>query len=465
MTKSLTVGDLVASPALNTRVHSGAAGLDRPVLWAHSCELKDPGRWLQPHELLMTVGMCVPAGSKAQRKFIAGLDEVGLAGVVIGEHGIAPALTRALTEESDERGFPVLLTEPQTPFVALSRMVASFGAEEQSLAVLRLAKLYNVTGRRDPAEKRSGRPFADLFATPVTVVDDETGCVVIGYGAVAPVSGRRHVLRTLRPTHLLLEDDSSLDSLSLVHLSQVLEVDANELLQVAIDRAQRGKEVMARSLAGRVDAGQALTELWGVERTGYQVMVMECEIAARVPLRLALDDSPAICGQVDGRQVLAVPVAAVEQARASLDELGLVAGASAVHHDEGDLGGAIEEATSEYLVARDRGERWRQFRGERLSLLGRSRSERTDIVRNVLGPLAGDDPKMVSLRETLFAFLDCDQHWNATAQAQNLHRQSVVYRLNRVEELTGRSVRRTQHLAEFWLARAAWDQFALERGN
>lgn len=465
MAKSLTVGDLVASPVLGTRTHSGASGLDRPVLWAHSCELKDPGRWLQPHELLMTVGMCVPAGSDAQRAFIADLDEAGLAGIAIGDHGFAPPLTRALAEESDERGFPVLLTERQTPFVALSRMVASFGAEEQSMGVLRLAKLYNVAGRRELAEKRSGQPLAELFATSVTVVDDETACVVIGNGAVAPASGRRRPLRTLRPTHLLLDNDEFLDGLSLVHLSQVLEVDANELLQAAVDHVERGEEVLARSLASRADAGHALTERWGVERPGYQVMVTECEITSRVPLRLALDDSPAVCGQVDGRQVVAAPVATVKEARMRLGELDLVVGASAVHHDEGDLGGAIEEAASEYLLAKARGQRWREFRGERLSLLGRSRSERTHIVQSVLGPLAGEDPKMVALRETLFAFLDHDQHWNDTARAQNLHRQSVVYRLNRVEELTGRSVRRTQHLAEFWLARTAWEQFVLERGK
>ncbi|GAA3708111.1 PucR family transcriptional regulator [Zhihengliuella alba] len=465
MAKSLTIRDLVASPVLGTRTHSGAAGLDRPVLWAHSCELKDPARWLQPHELLMTVGMCVPAGSDAQRAFIADLDDAGLAGIAIGDHGFAPPLTPALADESNARGFPVLLTERQTPFVALSRMVASFGAEEQSMGVLRLAKLYNVAGRRGTAEKRSGRPLAELFSTKVTVVDDETSCVVIGDGTVAPASGRRHPLRTLRPTHLLLESEEFLDGLSMVHLSQVLEVDANELLQAAVDHVDRGEEVLTRSLASRMDAGRALTEHWGLERPGYRVMVTECDVAARVPLSLALTSSPAVCGQVDGRQVVAVPVAGVPDVRERLDELGLVVGASAVHHDEGDLGGAIEEAVSEYQFARARGQRWREFRGERLSLLGRSRSEREHIVQGVLGPLAGEDPKMTSLRETLFAFLDHDQNWNETAKAQNLHRQSVAYRMNRVEELTGRSVRRTQHLAEFWLARTAWEQYVVERGS
>src|SRR3712207_7382967 len=50
-----------------SQVVAGAAGLDRPVLWAHTCETPEPTRWLGPNELLMTMGDCVPSGSRAQR--------------------------------------------------------------------------------------------------------------------------------------------------------------------------------------------------------------------------------------------------------------------------------------------------------------------------------------------------------------------------------------------------------------
>src|SRR5699024_10780202 len=123
------------------------------------------------------------------------------------------------------------------------------------------------------------------------------------------------------------------------------------------------------------------------------------------------------------------------------------------YYDEGDLEGAVEEATSEYLTAQKTGEKWRVFRSERLSLLGRSRTERARIVELVLGPLVADDPKMDVLRETLFTFLDLDQHWGETARALKLHRQSMVYRLEPIETLTGRRIRTTKHLAEFWLDR------------
>lgn len=107
---------------------------------------------------------------------------------------------------------------------------------------------------------------------------------------------------------------------------------------------------------------------------------------------------------------------------------------------------------------RGRGEHWREFQGEQVSLVARSRSEAAQIIDTVLGPLAREEQRYVLLRETLFAFLDNDLHWSLTAQTLGMHRQGLVYRLNRVEALTGRSVRRTQDVSELWLARTAWRQ-------
>lgn len=466
MTDTVTIRDLVVDPSMNTRILCGARGLTRQVVWAHSCELEDPANWLQPHELLMTVGICVPAGSNAQREFIASLADAKLAGITIGDHGLAPDLSRAFFEEAEKRSFPVLQTAAQTPFSALARMVASFNSETQSLGLLRLAKLYDVAGRRDRQEKRSGAPMGELFGTSLKVVDEATGCVVIGEGAIVSRPGRRYPLRTLRPSYLLLEDETALESLSLMHLSQVLEVDANELIQEAVESAKRGELILTRALAGRSSAGRELVDVWGQETAGYRVMSTEAGNSFQIPLRLALDDSPALTGTINKRSIIVAPHTAVPDVKRKLSQLDVRVGVSALHYDEGDLEGAIEEAVSEYVLAKKTGEQWREFRGEQVSLLSRSRTERARIVELVLGPLSTDDPKMVALRVTLFTFLDLDQRWNETAAALNLHRQSVVYRLERVEELTGRRIKSTKHLAEFWLARTSWEQFIQEQdGN
>ena len=44
-----------------------------------------------------------------------------------------------------------------------------------------------------------------------------------------------------------------------------------------------------------------------------------------------------------------------------------------------------------------------------------------------------------------------------------MHRQTVVYRIQRVEEITGRRVGETATIAEFWLALRARDLLAVPR--
>lgn len=51
-----SIRHLIALPELRSRLLSGAGGLDRPVRWAHVCELDDPTEWLGEGDLLMTTG-------------------------------------------------------------------------------------------------------------------------------------------------------------------------------------------------------------------------------------------------------------------------------------------------------------------------------------------------------------------------------------------------------------------------
>src|SRR5690554_6280202 len=108
MSGTYSISDLISDPSLGTELVAGANGSDRVILWAHSCELPDPERWLGPDELLMTVGLCIPAGSMAQREFIVRLNDAGVAGIAIGDDGLAPRLTKALFDQANQLGFPVL---------------------------------------------------------------------------------------------------------------------------------------------------------------------------------------------------------------------------------------------------------------------------------------------------------------------------------------------------------------------
>jgi purine catabolism regulator len=86
------------------------------------------------------------------------------------------------------------------------------------------------------------------------------------------------------------------------------------------------------------------------------------------------------------------------------------------------------------------------------------------VVDRVLGPLiVYDAHHSAEMVKTLDTFLQCDRSWVRTAAALNMHRQTVVYRLQRIEQITGRAVAETAAIAEFWLALRARDLLALPR--
>ncbi|MDQ7877081.1 PucR family transcriptional regulator ligand-binding domain-containing protein [Microbacterium sp. QXD-8] len=458
MRQPFTIADLVSDPTLDTSLVSGGDGLDRTVLWAHSCEMAHPDKWLGPHELLMTIGLCIPHGAQQQRDLIARLDDAGLAGIAVGDDGLAPRLTKALLAEADSRGFPVLMTGPNTPFAAIGRTVAAANAERQTMSVLGLAKLYQVAGQRDQGHHRTIADLSDVLGVRLTVVDDATGCVLLGRGALAPTAARAYPLRTHRPTRLMIDAATPLDSLTLVHLTQILTVHANAVAQDAQARMGDGAGVLEQALAGRLNVRGELLRLWGEETAAYRAVVTTSDTPLRLQTALAVAELPTTAIENDGKIVIVSPTHRLEELRALVQEICPESGVSAAHRDLGDVSAAVAEATAEHAAVRGRGEHWREFQGEQVSLVARSRSEAAQIIDTVLGPLAREEQRYVLLRETLFAFLDNDLHWSLTAQTLGMHRQGLVYRLNRVEALTGRSVRRTQDVSELWLARTAWRQ-------
>ncbi|MGY4708189.1 PucR family transcriptional regulator [Mycolicibacterium sp. CBM1] len=92
-----------------------------------------------------------------------------------------------------------------------------------------------------------------------------------------------------------------------------------------------------------------------------------------------------------------------------------------------------------------------------LSVL-RDADEAQLVVDRVLGALLAYDIAHGSdLADTLDTFLRLDKSWQATATEVGVHRQTVAYRLRRIEEITGRNLSTTAHTAELWLALRARD--------
>jgi purine catabolism regulator len=92
-----------------------------------------------------------------------------------------------------------------------------------------------------------------------------------------------------------------------------------------------------------------------------------------------------------------------------------------------------------------------------------SPEEAQALVTSVLGPILDyDKAHGTVLLESLEVFLNSQRSWQRCAEALHVHRQTVIYRMRRVEQLTSRTLADTADLAILWLALAAFDVLNLK---
>ncbi|MFK0005058.1 PucR family transcriptional regulator [Paenarthrobacter sp. NPDC090522] len=462
---ALTVRDLVTSRSLGTKVLAGENGLDRQVLWAHSCELNDPERWLGPHELLMTVGLCVPRTPEKQRAFIAKLDQAGLAGVALGDHPTLPSVTTDLLDEANARSFPVLLTNAETPFAAIGRTVAAATATTQTLQVLKLSKLYQVSAnaRTDPV--RVIEELQTLLHVGLSVRDTQTGLTILAGSQLlkdsSPTRERSYPLPGEAEARLVFVEypGEEVSSFFLMHILQVVDVAVNQHLRAVRRRSERASQTLATILDGEIpSASEVLLKPESIAK-GFQMVTIAPEDGPKVARAIAIEALPVLAGLWRGSYFALTPLKSREDVRRLLQHLKVRAAASSTHSDLRDARMAAAEAADVYTSS-GTSSIWTDFEGVPVTLLTRSRKEANTIIRQVLGELAQLDPKSSVLRETLFAFIAHDRHWNETAASLGIHRQSLAYRLNRIKEITGRDVASSADLSAFWLAYQAWTSYS-----
>jgi purine catabolism regulator len=88
----------------------------------------------------------------------------------------------------------------------------------------------------------------------------------------------------------------------------------------------------------------------------------------------------------------------------------------------------------------------------------RDPAEAQALVDRTLGALLEHDRATgADLVRSLAVFLACRRSWQVTARQLSVHRQTVVYRMRRVAQLTGRTLTETADIAELWLALSALD--------
>ena len=72
-------------------------------------------------------------------------------------------------------------------------------------------------------------------------------------------------------------------------------------------------------------------------------------------------------------------------------------------------------------------------------------------------PQIADAEHGTSYLDTLRAVFRNDRSWQLAAAELHIHKQTLAYRIRKIERLTGRGTAKTEHLAEWWFALRAHD--------
>lgn len=510
---AITVRELTRLPHLRFALVAGEAGLDHEVSWVHTSDLPEPWKWHGAGELLLTNAVGLPVEETEQVQFVERLSECGASGLGIGLGLSGPVLLPGALRRADELALPLLTVPLSTPFTAVVRAVADANSREESRQLWRVSRLYELL-RTSVAAGSSGQELfgklGEELGVRLSVVDPATGHSLFGEGECryaaelaagygthgnalpamlplrAPHAGPGTVAAVAvavavampgeHPTALVVEStDGRLPSMVLLH--HVAVGGALELARLteSQERERRlGANLLTRLLDRRIDAQAAQLQL---AELGLDLVTCVL-IAARAAgdgtaahRRLAAARVPHALLHRDYTVYLLLPATALDTALAA--EIWPSPGGGTAGLGVSDritapsrVADAAQEARWALAVASASGQRTAHYGDESMTLPPRTPAEARVLVSRILAPLVSHDARHgTDYVATLQAFLQTDRSWRDAAAELHIHRQTLGYRLRKIEQLTGRGVNRTDHIAQWWLALRARDLLAGQPGD
>jgi purine catabolism regulator len=502
---AITVRELTELPHLRMEVVAGSSGLDHLVTWAHSSDLDQPWGWLSGGELLMKNGRTLPPSVDQQVNFIEGLVSAHTSALVIGSDPASPPIGERAMQRADELGMPVLRVPYSMSFIVLSRAVADALLNEEASRATRTEKIYDtihaaVAGddpgvfvRRLRAElscelyivdAETLSPILDGTPSPPDVLCDRLREEITARGGAVPgtlrfAGPRRGEVVVVEvpyeePTFLIAHypNNPPLDLVLLQHAATAVAVEVAHASLRADHQRQLGTDLLSQLLEGRLDLQTGSTQLHQhtmSPTTAYLLAInganateerrlhigLRRRAIAHLLLRrdrvlfLLLEEKPD-----DNRDRAHSPTV-----KLLFDRLGhnSTIGISNPLVDSSRAPAAAREALWALAGASTDSPIMTYEEASPLPAL-QSQEEAQALVSRVLGSLIEYDSANGSdLVHSLSVFLETRRSWQRCAEVLNVHRQTVIYRMRRIEQLTERRLSETSDLAILWLALSAYN--------
>lgn len=497
----MRVGDLLRTEGLDlTLLWGGENLLGRAIGGVTATDLEDPARFLQPGEIVLSglVWWNEADGRTRTERFVSALSRAGATALLAGEetHGTVPA---DIVDACREHGIALLAVPARTNFRVITEVVyrhqwgdlSRRPADHFALPEHVRGDLGRLVDHGADADELLGRALAP-FDTPPAYVLTSTGRTIARTASAPGLPAARAVASLRSPTGATLRVQAGTTPYDVwyLHVPQAGAAPPRALHEIAeiIAQYRHRDHDLGRATRRRTD--QDLITLLGQGDTDASALanaLASCGPLAEGPWRVvvtttgerrpdgsaeaalteALQHHPATyfaAGTAPDTEAEAVAVVRTAGgATFSLDDpwpllhdcrpdTPLYAGVSALTTEPTGLHTALAQARYALAAARHTSPTaGRVTTVEQLATLesllaGIPADVRTIFSARTLGPLADSDTASHhTLLETLEVFLAHNCSWARTAEALHLHVNTVHYRIDRVQVLTGRDLSRLDH--------------------
>jgi purine catabolism regulator len=490
-----------------------AAGSERaetPVRWVHISEEDDPTPWLTGGELLLTTGLSL-GGAPQQRAFLQRLAGHQLAGLGFGLLEDGQQAPAPLLEEARRLEFPVFEIPHSMPFIDVTKMALERLVNERydmlrrsvivqqrlerlvledcgideivaaissavGASVLVLGAPGQVLALHDPAGELSATAVSAVGAQiagrsdprPFIVSDSRLGEDALARPVVPPRGGSPQAWVVVAAgsrglgdlERLIVQQAVAVIGLELMRVTVASETErrlTGDLLSTALDRNTNPAE-LARRLQPFGIGEEASVLVFAVEDVGRSERVLQQALnAAGCPAALSaqrIEGPELLCAIIDASE--RDPIAIAREACARLAEVGPVRAGVSRPGSLGLLWRAFHEARWALEAVDEEDETpvgsWHDLGAETLLLSMRDDDALRLYSDRVLGPVIDDPRYGEELLRSLEAFIQHHGQWERAARELYCHRHTLRYRMQKIEELTGRDLSKANDRIEFWLA-------------
>ena len=498
---AINVGELLSEPQLGLDLLAGHLGLSHVITWSHTSDLPNLWEWVSPGVLLMTNGLSIPADPASQVELAQSLVKAGAIALAVGEKMHAPEFSREFLIACDTLPLPLLSVPYPLPFIAISRSIAEANLHEESRRLKQTARIYDLL-RKAITPGETWTPLLAGICTEVKanlyVIDGrclhpwQPGDPALPEGIrtrVRRVSAEastetRHFLWNSDeedsmllmeiPTHphallvVLPQTETKPDGVVLLHVATIMGLILSRSALSMESRYRSGGEFLLQAFEGRIGAAEIERRLddFGIPVGDMRMVVVPNKAEAglseahRTLWRHGINS---ICVITGGKLHLLIPAQCPESLLLHVFDrklsmgLSSTVGASEIQRGLRESLWALGQASTKDVrqIKYSTKDSW-------YGLVGHSDGEA--LIQRLLGPVIEHDRvNQTEFMPTLKSYLENQRSAQKVAELLFVHRQTVIYRLRKISELTGLDLAATSSITQLWMALQVYE--ALSAGE